>query len=282
MRTISAFLLLGLLLFGACRAWLDFASAVPMPGQVQSLHRGWQGENRFREYDFGTCRYTVVEYDPLLAGYLGFFGADAPELSGIAEGDRVPLWALPASGRATPVLRMPIATTIVPLLFLALLLAERRSPAPKATTHTTFRVQLDGSTEVRREQHRCLGCIFIDTAVPMAIFASLLLIAWAIAAPFLEGEATLREGLAFATVVLLAAPVFSLIFLNAPVPSVRWNDSTVWIHGVPFQRSAIRKVLLRNGILEIHREGSRWKRSFAKEAAWTAGQLEKLGIVPET
>jgi len=68
-----------------------------------------------------------------------------------------------------------------------------------------------------------------------------------------------------------------------PLPSVRWNESTVWIQGVQFQRSDIREVVLRNGILEIHREGPRWKRYFAKEAAWTGAQLEKLGFaVSET
>lgn len=277
MKTISTVFLFGLLLFNAGRAWLDYASAVPMPGQVQLFQSRWDGKNRSREYDFGICRYTVVERNPLLAKIWGFFGAGAPELNGVVEGDRVTLWALLASGRATPVLRMPIWTTIVPLLYLLLVFVDPRLPPAKAPHGTLVRIRPDGSTEVRQVRHRCLGCIFLDTLLAVLLFGALILIAYGMVAPFLEGESTLREGLAFVAGVLLLAPVMTVVGLLEPAPSVRWNEATVWIHGVPFKRSAIRQVVLRNDILEIHREGSRWKRSFVQEAAWTGAQLEKLG-----
>ena len=283
MKSISACFLFGLLIFSAVRAWLDYAHAAPMRGQVRLFQRGWEGKHRTREYDFGSCRYTVVDRDPLLDKLWGLFGADAPELKGLVEGDRVTLWALLASGRATPVLRMPIVTTIVPLLYLVLLLADRRLPVAKAPRRTVVRLRPDGSTEARQERHRCLGCIFLDTLLALGAFGALVLLGWGIVAPFLEGEHTLREGAAFVTVVLLLAPALTVVRLWEPVPSVRWSESTVWIHGVAFKRSDIREVVLRNDILEIHREGPRWKRYFAKEAAWTGAQLEKLGFaVSET
>jgi len=55
---------------------------------------------------------------------------------------------------------------------------------------------------------------------------------------------------------------------------------------VAYKRSAIRKFILRKGILWIDHQGSRWKRGFSREASWTAAQLEKVGYslerVPET
>jgi hypothetical protein len=285
MKSIAASLLFFLLLFISLRAWMDYACAVPVPGKVERYQSRWNGKHREREYEFGNCRYTVVERDRFLGRFLGFFGADAPELDGVREGDRVTLW-LPASGGATPVLRMPIGTTIVPFLLLLLLLADRGKPVVAAPPRTVSRVRPDGSTEAWQDRHRCLGCIFLDNLTALVAFGALILIGLGVFAPFLEGESTMRQGLAFASVVLVLAPIFTLVQRVEPVPSVRWNESTVWIHGVAFQRSAIREVVLRNGILEIRREGSRWKRSFIHEADWAAAQLEKLGVdirrLPET
>jgi hypothetical protein len=194
MRTISTWILFGLLAFTAGQSWLDYVSSVPMPGQVRSIHRGWQGEHRTRDYDFGDCRYEVVERDPVLAMLLRAVGACTPELEGVTEGDRVTLWTSLASGRATPALRMPIVTTIVPLLYLALLLIDRRlSPATR---------------EAR--PHRCLGCIFLDWLLLLGIFAALILIGYGLVAPLLQGEHTLREGLMFAAMILLLAPVIAV------------------------------------------------------------------------
>jgi len=282
MKTISACFLLALLSVTAVRSWLDYACSVPIPGQVRLLGRGREGEHRTREYDFGSCRYTAVDRDALLERFLGLFGAGAPELDGIAEGDRVTLWASMISGRQTPVLRMPIVTAILPFIFLLLLLADRRPPVTEAPPGTVGRTLPDGSTEVRQDRHRCLGCLFLETLRVLRVFGALLLVGWGLVAPFLDGEQSLREGLAFVTVALLLAPVIAVIRRWEPVPTVRWNDSTVWIHGVAFKRSDIRQVVLRNGLLEIHREGSRWKRYFREEAAWIGAQLEKLGDVPET
>jgi hypothetical protein len=279
MRTISAGFLFALLSVCAARAWLDYASAVPIPGQVSTLHRGREGARRTREYDFGSCRYTVVDRDALLERFLGLFGAGAPELRGVVEGDRVPLWTSLVSGRATPVRRLPIVTTLVPLVYLLLLFAERRTPVARVPWPTVARTRPDGSTEVRQDRHRCLGCIFLETALVMGVFGALVLVAWGLIAPFLEGEQSLREGLAFVTVAVLLVPVITVVRRLEPVPTVRWNESTVWIQGVSFPRSGIREVVMRNGILEIHREGSRWKRSFAQEASWIGAQLEKLGFV---
>ena len=277
MKTISTVLLFALLSATALRAWFDFVFSFQSPGQVVSLHRGREGEHRTREYDLGISRYTVVDRDPCLEKLLGFFGAGAPELNGVAEGGRVTLWVSGATGRATPVRRMPLVTTIVPLLFLALLLAERRIPGTTLRPETVVQSRSDGSTEVRQDRHRCLGCTFLETLLIFAVFGALVLIGYGLAAPFLDGETTLREGLAFVALFLGATPVIAVVRRLEPPPSVRWNESTVWIHGVPFQRSAIRSVVLRNGILEIHREGSRWKRCFAREATWVGERLEKLG-----
>jgi hypothetical protein len=286
MKTISALFLFFLLTFMALRSWMDYAWTVAIPGKVESVQSRWDGKKREREYDFGICRYTVVEHDPVLARFWGFFGAGAPELDGVVEGDRVSLWAMMISGRATPVRRRPIVTAIVPLLLLLLLLVDRREPSPEPPPRTVTRVRPDGSTEVRQDRHRCLGCIFLDTFLAVLAFGALLLIGYGMFAPFLDGESSLREGLSFISIFVLATPLFALVRRLDPVPSVRWNDSTVWIHGVKFQRSDLRAVVMRNGSLEIHRAGSRRKPYFRQEASWTAAQLEKVGValerVPET
>jgi len=80
---------------------------------------------------------------------------------------------------------------------------------------------------------------------------------------------------------VLLVPLFAVILLLEKGPSVRWNESTVWIHGVKFDRTRIRRVALRplNGdvVLEIRRDGSRWSRCFVRESVWMAGVLETLG-----
>jgi hypothetical protein len=196
MKTIAAWFLFGLLTFTAARSWLDYVSSVPMPGQVQSVRRGWQGEHRTRDYDFGVCRYEVVDRDPALGTLLELAGAGTPELDGVLEGNRVTLWTSLASGRATPALRMPIVTTILPLLYVALLLVDRGVPVP--------------NRGVRRVPHLCLGCIFLECLLLLGIFAGLILIGYGLVAPLLEGEHTLREGLVFPAIILLLSPVITL------------------------------------------------------------------------
>jgi hypothetical protein len=226
MKTISTFFLLALLTFMALRSWMDYTCTVPIPGKVGSVQSRWDGKKREREYDFGICRYTVVEHDPVFARFWGFFGAGAPELDGVVEGDRVPLWATIISGRATPVRRMPIVTTIVPLLLLLLLLVDRGEPRPEAPPRTVTRVRPDGSTEVGQDRHRCLGCIFLDTFLAVVVFGALLLIGYGLFAPFLEGESTLREGLSLVTVAVLATPLIALALRLEPVRGSR--KSTAW------------------------------------------------------
>lgn len=281
MKTISTWLLFGLLSFTALRSWFDYLFSLQMPAQVRSIHRGRAGKLRTREFDFGICRYTVIDRDPYLEKLFALVGARAPELDDVAEGDRVMLQVSGATGHATPVPRMPIVTTIVPLLFLALCLAGRRPPSTKPRPQTVVRSCSDGSTEVRLERHRCLGCTFLETLLVLGAFGSLLLMGYGLAAPFLEGEPTLREGTAFVMVVLLLAPLIAVIRRLAPVPSVRWNESTVWIHGMKFRRAEIRRIILDKGALVIHGSGSRGKRCFAQESSWIGAQLERLGYVVE-
>ena len=263
--------------------WVDHAASVPVPCRLESLTRGSDGKNRTRIYNFGITQFTVVERPQRSAAWLsGLFGADAPEVKDLAVGDVATLWLLPIRNRLTPAPRMPLATTAVALLYLGLLLLLGRPPAEeRELPRGIVRTLKDGSTEVRQDRHRCLYCSFFQALLLAPLFAVLMLMTVGVFVPFFGGEIVLREGLAMVAAIVFLTPVFALLSAVEPGPSVRWNDSTLWIHGVKFSRSALRRIVLRplNGsaVLDVHHDGSRRRRPFAKEALWMAGVLEQQG-----
>jgi hypothetical protein len=277
--------LLGLTIWNATEGWLDYALAAPIPATIRNVSHGWDEGNRTHTVDFGICRESVVEYRyAFLARLMRMVGLDAAELREKRVGETATVWILPISGQVTARLRMPLAITAVPLVYLLVILVPALRRVDKPIPNAILRRRRDGSTEARQDRHRCIGCRFFESLLVVPLFAALVLLTEGLLAPFFGGELKLREALALVLYPVVLVPLFMLL----PDVSVRWNDSTVWIQGVRFPRSAIRSVVLRpkggDVVLDIHHDGSRWPKTFALEPLWLAAVLKKLGYgaVPET